>query len=101
MLVPPEMPELPTPQPPQYTVEEPIILDARAPKHTKAPPKGASSLRAMPGARLSERDFFESDPKPAHSGPSLANERDFFDVDLKTVRQAPRRVMDREDPYKP
>ena len=100
-LVPPKMPEFPTPQPPQYTVQEPIILDARALKHTKTPPKGAPSLRAMPGARLSERDFFESDPKPVHSGPSPSNERDFFDVDLKTVRQAPRRVMDREDPYKP
>ena len=51
--------------------------------------------------RLTERDFFDAEPKAVHPAPSRATERDAFDVDLKTIHRAPRRVMDREDPYKP
>jgi serine/threonine protein kinase len=97
----PETPAHAEPPTPQYTVQEPIILDAHLPKHAKAPAKSPSALRAIPGARLSERDFFDVDPKVTRHVSSRASERDLFDVDLKTVRQAPRRVMDREDPYKP
>jgi hypothetical protein len=55
----------------------------------------------MHGAHLTERDFFDVDPKPVRHAPSRAIEQDLFDVDLNTVRRAPRRVVDREDPYKP
>jgi hypothetical protein len=53
------------------------------------------------GARLTERDFFDVDPKPVRHVPNPAIERDFFDVDLKAVHRIPRREMDREDPFKP
>ncbi|HEX7505681.1 MAG TPA: protein kinase, partial [Polyangia bacterium] len=97
----PEVPERATPQPPQYTVQEPVIPNARTAQHAKAPPKGAPTPRAMPGARLSERDFFDVGPKGVQPASSRTIEHDFFDVDLKTMHHAPRRVMDREDPYKP
>jgi serine/threonine-protein kinase len=96
-----ETPARAAPQPQQYTVQEPIVLDARTPKHPRPPQKGTPASRANAGARLTERDFFDVDPKPVRHAPSRAIEQDFFDVDLKTVRRAPRRVMDREDPYKP
>jgi hypothetical protein len=51
--------------------------------------------------RLTERDFFDVAPKAAAPAPGRAIERDAFDVDLKTIHHANRRVMDREDPYKP
>jgi serine/threonine protein kinase len=97
----PETPAPAAPQPPQYTVQEPIVLDARTQKRPKPPQKGTPASRANAGARLTERDFFDVDPKPVRHAPSRAIEQDLFDVDLKTVRRAPRRVMDREDPYKP
>jgi len=97
----PETPARAAAQPPQYTVQEPIVLDVRTQKRPKPPQKGTPASRANGGAHLTERDFFDVDPKPARHAPSRAIEQDFFDVDLKTVRRAPRRVMDREDPYKP
>ena len=97
----PETPEGATQQPPQYAVQEPIILDARTAKHAKAPLRRAPTIRPMPGARMTERDFFDVGPKQVQHPPSRTIERDFFDVDLKTMNHAPRRVMDREDPYKP
>jgi len=94
----PETPGRAVLPPPQYTLQDPIVLDARLRKHAKAPPKTMPALRSM---RLTERDFFDVDPKVVAPAPSRASERDAFDVDLKTIHRAPRRVMDREDPYKP
>ena len=94
----PETPARTALPPPQYTVQEPIVLDAHFPKHAKTPPKGTSAPRSM---RLTERDFFDVAPKAAAPAPGRAIERDAFDVDLKTIHHANRRVMDREDPYKP
>jgi serine/threonine-protein kinase len=97
-LAPPETPGRAAPPPPQFTVQEPVVLDARPPKHAKTTHKTTTAPRSM---RLTERDFFDVDPKAVGPTPSRDIERDAFDVDLKTIRRAPRRVMDREDPYKP
>ena len=94
---PPETPEHGQP-PAQYTVQEPIVLDARLPKHAKTPPKSTSATRSM---RLTERDFFDVAAKTVAPAANRAIDTDAFDVDLKTLHHAPRRVMDREDPYKP
>jgi len=94
----PESLEPAAPPPTQYTLQEPIFLDAHLPKRAKAPPKGPSPPPAM---RLTERDFFDAEPKAVRPVPSRAIERDAFDVDLKTIHHSPSRVMDREDPYKP
>jgi len=88
-------------QSPQYTVQEPIVLDARTQKRPKPPQKKTPAPRSVHGARLTERDFFDVDPKPVRHVPNPAIERDFFDVDLKAVHRIPRREMDREDPFKP
>jgi hypothetical protein len=101
----PESLETAAQPPPQYTLQEPILLEARHSKHTTARPKGTSAQRAMPSMRLTERDFLDVDPMATRHAPTRVIERDAFDIDLRTLRRAPNREpnreIDREDPYKP
>ena len=91
----------PSPQPPQYTVQEPVILHARPSKPAKAQPRSAPSARPVPSLRLTENDFFDADAKVTNHPSSPPIQRDAFDVDLKMKRHAASRLIDREDPYKP